>query len=57
MNQEEKQYMELLEHTVDLFEREVDAKDALIREQANMIRSLERHIEELKGLMNEILKP
>ena len=49
--------MELLEHTVDLFEREVDAKDALIREQAKMIRSLERHIEELKGLMNEILKP
>lgn len=28
MNQEEKKYIELLEQTIDLFQQEVEAKDA-----------------------------
>lgn len=57
MNQEEKKQMELLEQAVGLLQQEVDAKDALIHEQKKVIRAQERHIHELSGLLNQILKP
>lgn len=36
MNQEEKKQMELLEQAIDLFQQEVEAKDALIQEQTTI---------------------
>lgn len=57
MNQEGRKQMELLEQTINLFKQKVAAKDSLIREQKKAIQALERHIEELSGLLDKILKP
>lgn len=56
MNQEEKKHMELLEHTIDLFQQEVEAKDALIREQKKVIQAQEKHIDKLTDLLNKIFE-
>lgn len=55
MNQEEKKQLALLEHTVSLLQKEVDAKDALIREQKLILDEQEKHIQKLTGLLNQIL--
>lgn len=57
MNHEEKKQMELLEQAVALLQQEVETKDTLINEQKKMIQMQERHIGELSGLLNKILKP
>lgn len=56
MNQEEKKHMELLEQTIDLFQQEVEAKDALIMEQKKMIQAQEKHIDKLTDLLNKIFE-
>lgn len=56
MNQEEKKQMELLEQAIDLFQQEVEAKDALIQEQLKVIQAQERHIDKLTGLLNKIFE-
>ena len=56
MNQEEKKQMELLEQAIDLFQQEVEAKDALIQEQLKVIQAQERRIDKLTGLLNQIFE-
>ncbi|WP_291765044.1 hypothetical protein [Blautia sp.] len=56
MNQEEKKQMELLEQAIDLFQQEVEAKDALIQEQLKVIQAQEQHIDKLTGLLNKIFE-
>lgn len=56
MDREEKKYIELLEQTIDFFQQEVEAKDALIREQKKVIQAQEKHIDKLTGLLNRIFE-
>lgn len=56
MNREEKKHIELLEQTIDLFQQEAEAKDALIREQRKVIQAQEKHIDKLTGLLNQIFE-
>lgn len=51
-----KKYIELLEQTIDFFQQEVEAKDALIREQKKVIQAQEKHIDKLTGLLNKIFE-
>lgn len=55
MSQEEKKQLALLEHAVSLLQKEVEAKDALIREQKLILDEQEKHIQKLTGLLNQIL--
>lgn len=56
MDREEKKYIELLEQTIDLFQKEVEAKDALIMEQKKVIQAQEKHIDKLTDLLNKIFE-
>ena len=56
MDREEKKYIELLEQTIDFFQQEVEAKDALIEEQKKVIQAQAKHIDKLTGLLNKIFE-
>ncbi len=57
MNQEESELVKSLMEALDAYQEEVSVKDKIIQEQKNRIDTLQNHIDQLTGMLQQILKP